>query len=147
MKYAIIQGDGMSDFPVDSLGGLTPLQKARTPNMDRIARSGRIGLVRTIPEGLPAGTDVGTMTILGYDATVYHTGRSPIEAASMGVDLGETGVAFRCNIVTIDEQGAEPVMGDFTAGHISSEDAAELISALQAELGDDGFDCPVRPVC
>ncbi len=137
MKYVIVQGDGMSDFPVESLGGLTPLQKAHTPNLDLIADRGRLGLLRTIPAGMAAGTDVGTMTILGYDTTVYHTGRSPIEAASMGVDLGERGVAFRCNLVTIDNGAGEATMADFTAGHIGNEDAAELIETLQRELGDD----------
>ena len=135
MKYVIVQGDGMSDFPVDSLGGLTPLQKAHTPNMDRLAAGGRLGLVRTIPPGFPSGTDVGTMSILGYDPARYHTGRSPIEAASMGVDLSPTDVAFRCNLVTIAGSGEGGTMADFTAGHVSSEDAAELMAAIEEELG------------
>ncbi len=139
MKYVIIQGDGMSDYPVESLGGKTPLEKAHTPNLDRIADEGRLGLVRTIPEGMPAGTDVGTMTILGYDSVRYPTGRAPIEAASMGIDLGETGVAYRCNLVTIDSGGPEPVMEDFTAGHVGSEEASEIIASLQAELGGDRY--------
>jgi len=132
MKYVLIQGDGMSDYPIDSLGGVTPLEKARTPNMDRLASQGRLGLTRTIPDGYPAGTDVGTMSILGYDPARYHTGRSPIEAASMGIDLSDTDVAFRCNLVTIADG---EVMDDFTAGHISTEDASGIIEALQAELG------------
>jgi 2,3-bisphosphoglycerate-independent phosphoglycerate mutase len=140
MKYVLIQGDGMSDFPVESLGGLTPLEKARTPNMDRLARGGRLGLARTIPEGFASGTDVGTMSILGYDPARYHTGRSPIEAASMGIDLGDDDVAWRCNLVTILNQGAGEVMCDFTAGHISNEDAAEIIRELQVELGDAEFE-------
>lgn len=137
MKYVIIQGDGMSDFPVESLGGLTPLEKACTPNMDRLAERGRLGLARTIPAGFPSGTDVGTMTILGYDPARYHTGRSPIEAASMGIDLADGDIAFRCNLVTIEERDGERVMGDFTAGHIGNDDAAELIAAIDAELGGD----------
>jgi 2,3-bisphosphoglycerate-independent phosphoglycerate mutase len=137
MKYVIIQGDGMSDFPVESLGGLTPLEKAHTPNMDRLAREGRLGLAQTIPEGFPSGTDVGTMTILGYDPARYHTGRSPIEAASMGIDLADGDIAFRCNLVTIEERDGEEVMVDFTAGHIGNDDAAELIRAIEAELGND----------
>lgn len=137
MKYVVIQGDGMSDYPVESLGGKTPLQAARTENMDALAARGRLGTVQTIPEGMPSGTDVGTMTILGYDPKRYHTGRSPIEAASMGVDLGETGIAYRCNLVTIDRSGSEPVMRDFTAGHIGNDEAAELIAALQERLGSD----------
>jgi 2,3-bisphosphoglycerate-independent phosphoglycerate mutase len=137
MKYVVIQGDGMSDLPVELLGGLTPLEKAATPNMDRIAFEGRLGLARTIPSGMPAGTDVGTMSILGYDPKRYHTGRSPIEAASMGIDLADDDVAFRCNLVTLDRSGAEPVMDDFTAGHVTTEDATRIIESLQAELGDE----------
>ena len=137
MKYVLVQGDGMSDLPVDSLGGLTPLEKAHTPNMDRIAATGRLGLVRTIPKGFAPGTDVGTMSILGYDPARYHTGRSPIEAASMGVELGDDDVAFRCNLVTLEERDGETVMADFTAGHIGSEDAAELVGTLAAELTDE----------
>lgn len=133
----------MSDYPVDSLGGLTPLEKARTPNLDRMASGGRLGLTKTIPAGYPPGTDVGTMSILGYDPARYHTGRSPIEAASMGVELGESGVAFRCNLVTIAERDGQRVMEDFTAGHVSSEDAAEIVSALQTELG--GGDIEFHP--
>ncbi len=136
MKYVLIQGDGMSDYPVESLGGKTPLEAADTPNMDRIAAQGTLGLTVTIPEGMPPGTDVGTMSILGYDPTRYHTGRSPIEAASMGIDLAPEDVAFRCNLVTLDSTHQGDVMNDFTAGHISSEDAAEIINSLQAELGD-----------
>jgi len=140
MKYVLIQGDGMSDFPVPSLGGLTPLEKARTPNMDRLAAGGRLGLVRTIPTGFASGTDVGTMSILGYDPARFHTGRSPIEAASMGIDLGDADVAFRCNLVTIDQGADGEVMADFTAGHISNEDAEEIITALQAALGGEALE-------
>jgi len=139
MKFVLIQGDGMSDWPIESLGGMTPLQKARTPNLDRIAAHGSLGLVRTIPEGMPAGTDVGTMTILGYDPLRYHTGRSPIEAASMGIDLADEDVAFRCNLVTIGSAAGERVMVDFTAGHIQSDEAGELIRAIGDELGSDAF--------
>ncbi len=144
MKYVVIQGDGMADFPVASLGGLTPLEKAHTPYLDRLAGEGRLGLVRTIPAGMPAGTDVGTMTILGYDPLRFHSGRAPIEAASMGIDLADDDVAFRCNLVTIDrdagDNGRAGVMKDFTAGHVSSEEAAEIIGLLQERLGGDGFD-------
>ncbi len=139
MKYVIVQGDGMSDLPVESLGGLTPLEKARTPNMDRIAAEGRLGLVVTIPDGFAPGTDVGTMSILGYDPARYHTGRSPIEAASMGIDLADDDIAFRCNLVTLEERDGERVMADFTAGHIGNEDAAELIASLEQGLGDAGL--------
>ncbi|MFQ5950875.1 MAG: cofactor-independent phosphoglycerate mutase [Candidatus Geothermarchaeales archaeon] len=139
MKYVLVQGDGMADHPVDSLHGLTPLEAAHTPNMDRIARYGRLGLVRTIPPGYPSGSPVGTMTILGYDPSVYFTGRGPLEAASMGIDLGETDVAFRCNLVTIGEREGERIMVDFTAGHISSEEGAEIIETIQSEVGDSNI--------
>ena len=137
MKYVLIQGDGMSDYPVESLGGRTPLEAANTPNMDRLAGGGRLGLAQTIPEGYPSGTDVGTMSILGYDPRRFHTGRSPIEAASMGIDLADDDVAFRCNLVTLREDEATPVMDDFTAGHVSNDDARRIIETLQSELGDD----------
>ena len=136
MKYVVLQGDGMADWPVAELGNKTPLEYARTPNMDRIASQGLLGLTHTIPEGFPSGSDVGTMSLLGYDPRRYHTGRSPIEAASMGVELGPEDIAFRCNLVTlgVDENGQE-IMVDFAADHITSEEAAELIQAINAQLG------------
>ncbi len=141
MKYIVLQGDGMADWPVEALGGKTPLEYAHTPHMDRIASYGFLGLAHTIPEGFPPGSDVGTLSIMGYDPRRYHTGRSPIEAAAMGVELGPEDVAFRCNLVTlgVGEDGAE-VMEDFTAGHISTEEAAELIRELQKELGGEAVE-------
>lgn len=138
MKYVVLQGDGMADWPVAELGNKTPLEYARTPNMDRIAAQGILGLTHTIPEGYPPGSDVGTMSLLGYDPRRYHTGRSPIEAASMGVELGPEDIAFRCNLVTLGTgtQGEE-IMVDFSADHISSPEAAELIQAINSELGGD----------
>jgi len=138
MKYVILQGDGMADWPVAELGNKTPLEYARTPHMDRIASQGVLGLTHTIPAGYPSGSDVGTMSLLGYDPRRYHTGRSPIEAASMGVELGPQDVAFRCNLVTLGAgpDGAEGMV-DFSAGHISSSEAAELIEAVNHELGGD----------
>lgn len=140
MKYVVLQGDGMADWPVPELGNKTPLEYAHTPHMDRIASRGRLGLTHTIPDGYPPGSDVGTLSLLGFDPHHYHTGRSPIEAASMGVELGPTDIAFRCNLVSFATQanGGE-VMLDFTAGHISSDEAAELIGALNAELGGAEF--------
>ena len=140
MKYVIVQGDGMADWPVDELGGKTPLEYARTPHMDRLASEGVFGLTRTIPDGYPPGSDVGTLSVLGYDPRRYHTGRSPIEAASMGVELAPDDVAFRCNLVSLGhgDAGAE-TMVDFAAGHIPSADAAELIHSLQRELGGGEF--------
>lgn len=140
MKYIILQGDGMADYPLDDLGGKTPLEAAATPNMDWLASRGILGLAHTIPPGFPPGSDVGNMSILGYDPTVYHTGRSPLEAASMGVSLGEKDIAFRCNLVTLRGEGDEAVMEDFTAGHISSGEAAEIIPDLNRRLGGNGVE-------
>jgi len=136
MKYVILQPDGVADRPIAALGDRTPLEYAHTPNMDLLAGCGTLGLTHTIPEGCPPGSDVGTMSILGYDPRRYHTGRSPIEAASMGVELHPDDVAFRCNLVCI-EGGA---MRDFTAGHISSDEAGQIVRDLQRELGGDGFE-------
>ena len=136
MKYVILQPDGVADRPLPELGGRTPLEYARTPHMDRIATHGMFGMTQTIPPGLPPGSDVGTMSILGYDPCRYHTGRSPIEAASMGVELGADDIAFRCNLVTI----AGGVMQDFTAGHITTEESAAIIGDLQRQLGGNGIE-------
>ncbi|MSP39480.1 MAG: cofactor-independent phosphoglycerate mutase [Deltaproteobacteria bacterium] len=140
MKYIILQGDGMADYPIEELGGKTPLEAARTPNMDWLAQRGVYGLAHVIPDGFPPGSDVGNMSIMGYDPVLYHTGRSPLEAASMGVALGPTDIAFRCNLVTLGGTGDDTVMEDFTAGHISTEEAAAIIRDLGAELGGDGIE-------
>ena len=105
MKFIILQGDGMADYPLEVLGGKTPLEAARTPNMDWLAARGVFGLAHVIPKGFPPGSDVGNMSIMGYDPAVYHTGRSPLEAASMGVALGPKDIAFRCNLVTFGGSG------------------------------------------
>ena len=105
MKYIILQGDGMADYPLEVLGGRTPLQAARTPNMDWLAQHGVYGIAHVIPEGFPPGSDVGNMSIMGYNPAIYHTGRSPLEAASMGVALGPNDIAFRCNLVTLGGEG------------------------------------------
>src|SRR6185295_5943883 len=141
MKFVVLQGDGMADEPIADLGGKTPLEVAKTPNLDHMASRGILGLTRTIPRGYPPGSDVGTMSVLGYDPTRYHTGRSPIEAASMGVELGPDDVAFRCNLVTLEtpEDGIE-IMRDFAAGHIPTEEARELIAELQRTLGREGIE-------
>ncbi len=131
-KYIILVGDGMGDYPLDRLGGRTPLEAARTPNMDRLARIGRMGTVRTIPPGMEPGSDVANMSLLGYDPAVYHTGRGPLEAASMGVRLEPDEIAFRCNLVFL-ERGAsgEIIMGDYSAGHISTDESARIVHDLQ----------------
>jgi 2,3-bisphosphoglycerate-independent phosphoglycerate mutase len=138
MKYVIIHGDGMADWPCDELGGKTPLEAASKPNMDLIATCGRLGMVATIPRGMAPGSDVGTMTMLGYDPARYHTGRAPIEAASQGIALGPDDVVFRMNLVSLQPgtDGA-PIMHDFTSGHISSGEAAELVADIRRELATD----------
>ena len=135
MKYIVLVGDGMADYPVDELGGRTPLEAARTPNMDFIARHGILGQTKTIPEKMTPASDVANMSILGCDPRKYYSGRGPLEAANMGVQLGEDDVAFRCNLVTV----AENKMKDYSAGHISSNEAAILIKAIDKQLGSDKF--------
>lgn len=131
-KYVILVGDGMGDYPVASLGGRTPLEVAHTPSMSRVAGMGEIGTVQTIPLGMEPGSDIANMALLGYDPVVYHTGRAPLEAASLGVSLGPADVAFRCNLVSLerDADGTER-MGDYSAGHIATAEAHELIRTLQ----------------
>ena len=122
MKYVVVVGDGMADEPLEELGGRTPLEVSRTPHMDHFARNGRVGLVRTIPEGMPAGSDVANMSLMGYSPRTYYTGRAPLEAASMGLDLGPDDVAFRCNLVTLEERDEGLFMGDYSGGSISLPD-------------------------
>ncbi|MDD5232494.1 MAG: cofactor-independent phosphoglycerate mutase [Syntrophales bacterium] len=138
MKYAILIGDGMADYPLDVLGGGTPLSAAATPNMDMISSRGSIGLINTIPAGFPPGSDVANLTVLGYDPAESYTGRGPLEAASLGVRLSPGEVAFRCNLVTLGP-GEAPAMEDYSAGHISTGEAKELILALDRELGAGAF--------
>lgn len=140
MKYVVLIGDGMADRPIDEIGGLTPLKKALTPNMDRLAREGIIGKVRTIPKGFHPGSDVANLSILGYNPSVYYTGRAPLEAASIGVKLNEGDVAFRCNLVTLKFNNSDKsgiFMDDYSSGHISTEEARELIAALNNKLKND----------
>jgi 2,3-bisphosphoglycerate-independent phosphoglycerate mutase len=130
MKYIIVLGDGMADEPLGELGGKTPLDYADTPHMDSMAREGACGMVRTIPDGFEAGSDIANMAVLGYAPEKYYTGRGPLEALSMGVNLAPDDVAYRCNLVTIEEN----TMVDFSAGHITSAEGAELFTTLQQEL-------------
>jgi len=135
MKYVVCIPDGCADEPVEELGGLTPLEAATTPHLDALAARGTVGRAAVIPAGLPPGSDVGNMSILGYDPAEFHTGRSPIEAAALGLQLAPDQVAFRCNLVTVSDEG---IMEDFAGGHPSTPDAAAVIAALDAELGGDG---------
>jgi 2,3-bisphosphoglycerate-independent phosphoglycerate mutase len=134
VKYVVCVPDGCADEPVAELGGRTPLQAAAMPTLAALARRGEVGRAAVIPAGLPPGSDVGNMSILGYDPARYHTGRAPIEAAALGLRLRPDQVAYRCNLVNIGDDGT---MLDFAGGHPSTEDAAKVIDALNAELGSD----------
>lgn len=131
MKYLVLIGDGMSDRPLPRLKGRTPLQAARTPNMDFLAMQGVCGWVNNVPKGLPPASDVANMSIFGYDPKNFYTGRGPLEAASLGVKLAKDEIAFRCNLVTVKDRK----MKDFTAGHIGTPEAARLMRALDKKLG------------
>jgi 2,3-bisphosphoglycerate-independent phosphoglycerate mutase len=135
MKVIILLGDGMSDVTYNELGDKTPIQSAKTPNMDFMARHGLVGLANTVPDGLPPGSDVANLSVFGYDPRNCYTGRSPLEAVSMGVELGPDDVAFRMNLVTLRPHGSKIYMEDFSAGHISTEEGRELVQMLQKELG------------
>jgi len=133
MKYAIIIPDGCADEPQESLDGKTPLQVADVPAMDEIAAAGVVGRSYNVPDSLGVGSDVANLSVLGYNPLEHFTGRAPLEAAAQGIELGPDDWAVRCNLVTIEDQ----VMQDFTAGHISTDEAAELLETAQAQLGSD----------
>ncbi len=136
-KYVILVGDGMADYPLEELGGRTCLEAAETPGMDRVAACG-IGRVRTIPEGMEPGSDIANLSLMGYDPARFHTGRSPLEAAGMGVELDIDDVAFRMNLVTLERRSEEEaVITTHSAGDISTEESRVLVEALRGELQDD----------
>lgn len=135
MKYVVVLGDGMADEPLDELGGKTPLEYAKTPNLDRIAREGACGLLRTIPDGMEAGSDIANLSILGYDPQEYYTGRGPLEAASRGVVLSPGAIAYRCNLVTVQDGR----MVDYSAGHISSDEGSALFASLKEAVSGVEF--------
>ena len=145
MKYIILLGDGMADRPRADLGGRTCLQAAKTPNLDQLAATGQVGMVSTVPDGYAPGSDVANLSVLGYDPRKYYTGRSPLEAASIGVSLGPDDVAFRCNLVTLKVAGSGSaaehrrafLMEDFSAGHISTSEARTLIEEIGSKLGTE----------
>lgn len=132
MKYLLVLGDGMADEPLAELGGMTPLEYAKTPNMDRIAREGACGMLRTIPEGFEPGSDIANLSVLGYDPRLYYTGRGPLEAMSMGIPLRDEDVAYRCNITTV----VNGKMADFSAGHISTRESRDLLESLAEKVPD-----------
>ena len=127
MKYVVCVPDGCADEPLAALGDRTPLEVASMPTLRSLARRGRVGRAAVIPHGLPPGSDVGNMSIFGYDPARFHTGRAPIEAAALGLKLGPDKVAYRCNLVTVDDRGT---MVDFAGGHPSSDEAAPIVAAL-----------------
>lgn len=136
MKYIVILGDGMSDMPVPQLGGKTPLMAAKKPNMDALAKVSEVGLAKTVPDSLKPGSDIANLSVMGYDPEVYYTGRSPLEAISMGIELADTDTTFRCNLVTLseDEPFEEKVMVDYSSDEISSEEARQLIESARSLL-------------
>lgn len=142
MKYVVVLGDGMADYPIGAIDDRTPLEYARTETLDRLAAVSEVGLVHTIPEGMSPGSDTANLSVIGYDPKVYYSGRSPLEALSIGVDMEKTDISFRCNIVTLSEEEDEyekRTIIDHSSGEISTEDAAELIKAVREGLEDDEY--------
>ncbi len=142
MKYVLILGDGMADRPIPELSGKTPLEYAKTPVLDALAKQSEIGLVHTIPEGMSPGSDTANMSVCGYDPKIYYTGRSPLEALSIGVAMKDTDVAIRTNVVTVSDDDLpyeEKTIIDHSSGEISTEDAAILMEAVQKELANEMF--------
>ena len=139
MKYVVILGDGMADYPVEALGGKTPLQVARKPHIDELSRLGETGLVKTVPDGMKPGSDVANLAVMGYDPQKCYTGRSPLEALSMGVKMADDDIAVRCNLVTLsDEKDYEDKrMLDYSGGEISTSEAALIIAEVQKAFGDE----------
>jgi len=142
MKYVVILGDGMADWPIEELDNKTPLEYANTPFMDKLSESAELGMVRTVPEGMSPGSDTANLSVLGYNPKKYYSGRSPLEALSIGVDMKNTDVALRCNIVTLSEDEdryEDRTIIDHSSSEISTEDAAVLIDAVKSELERDGY--------
>lgn len=142
MKYIIVLSDGMADEPLDELGGKTPLEAAFTPNLERLALDSEIGMVRTVPKDMSPGSDTANLSVLGYNPQVYYTGRSPLEALSIGVDMEETDVSFRCNLVTLSEEQTcyeDRFIMDHSSDEISTEDAAVLVETLKEGLKREGY--------
>lgn len=139
MKMVFIVADGMGDWPVEDLGNLTPLQAAKTPNMDLLASKGITGVAKTVPPEMAPGSDVANMALLGYDPKRYLTGRGPIEAAAQGLELAPNDLVWRMNLVSLSELGANGFMHDYSAGHVPSEVSVPLVQGLQQALGNDTF--------
>ncbi len=142
MKYIVVLGDGMADLPIEELGGKTPLAYAKTETMDALSKKAEIGLVHTIPDGMKPGSDTANLSVLGYDPKIYYSGRSPLEALSIGVPMKDTDIAIRCNIVTISEEDVpfeEKTIIDHSSGEISTEDCAVLLKAVMDELANETY--------
>lgn len=142
MKYVLVLSDGMADEPIEELGNMTPLEYAKTPVMDRLARKSRIGMAKTIPDGMKPGSDTANLAVLGYDPKKYYTGRSPLEALSIGVPMEETDIAIRCNLVTLSEEDLpyeQRTILDHSSSEITTEDAAVLLEAVKAELQNERY--------
>ena len=141
MKYLVVLGDGMADYKLEALGDKTPLEYANTPNIDRLAPLSQIGLVKTVPNGMKPGSDVANLSVIGYAPEKYYSGRSPLEALSIGVDMQEGDIAVRTNLVTLSDEPeiACKTMIDYSAGEISTKEASELIKAVKETLSDDEF--------
>ena len=142
MKYIVVLGDGMADLPIEELNGKTPLAYAKTETMDTLSKKAEIGLVHTIPDGMKPGSDTANLSVLGYDPKIYYSGRSPLEALSIGVPMKDTDIAIRCNIVTISEENVpfeEKTIIDHSSGEISTEDCAVLLKAVMDELANETY--------
>ncbi|MCD8119371.1 MAG: cofactor-independent phosphoglycerate mutase [Lachnospiraceae bacterium] len=142
MKYIIVLGDGMADYPIEALDGKTPLEVAKTPEMDRLSKLSEIGLVHTVPDGMKPGSDTANLSVLGYNPRIYYSGRSPLEALSIGVDMKDTDVALRCNLVTVSDDDLpyeKKTIIDHSSGEITTEEAAELMKAVRDAFEDDKF--------
>ena len=141
MKYIVVLYDGMADYPVPALNGKTPMECAKKPILDKLARFGEVGTVKTVADGLKPGSDIANMSVLGYNPKECYTGRSPLEAVSIGVDMLPTDIIFRCNLVTLsdEENYEEKTMVDYSAGDISTEDASQIIKSIQEHFGNDIF--------
>ena len=142
MKYVVVLYDGMADYPVPALDGKTPMEVAKKPNMDFLASKGEVGLVRTVAKGLKPGSDVANMSVMGFDPMKYYTGRSPLEAASIGIDMSPSDVSLRTNLVTLSQDDLpyeQKTIEDYCADDISTEEASVLIEEVQKQLGTDEF--------
>lgn len=142
MKYIVVLGDGMADEPIEELEGKTPLEYAKTPNMDKLSKRSEIGMVHTIPDGMKPGSDTANLSVMGYDPKKYYSGRSPLEALSIGVPMKDTDIAIRCNIVTLSEEDVpfeEKTIIDHSASEICTEDCAVLLNAVTEQLGNETY--------